>query len=223
MLSWTANVEPPSDLDLLEAWRQGDRAAGEILFERHFQRIYRFFRTKLDEGAEDLTQRTFLACLEGVDRFRRHSSLRTYLFGIARRQLLMHYRKRGYEERLIEAGSVSAIDLGASPGTVMAAQQEQQLLLRALESIPVTLQITLELYYWEGLSTPELAAVLEIPEGTVRGRLTRARKLLAIAIPQLATQAEVADRTVSQLDHWAESLRDSLEVDTGKGAPPRDP
>lgn len=221
MLVWTADVESLSDFELVDAWREGSREAGEILFERHFQRVYRFFRTKLGEGAEDLTQRTFLACLEGVDRFRQHSSLRTYLFGIARRQLLMHYRKRGYEERIIEVGSVSAIDLGASPGSVLAAQQEQNLLLQALKTIPVSLQITLELYYWEGLTTPELAAILEIPEGTVRGRLTRARKLLAAEIPRLASRAELAHRTVAQLDRWAESLRDLVGGD--KEAPTSDP
>ena len=70
----------PDDRELLEAWRGGDEAAGRALFERHFDAIFRFFRAKLPEAAEDLTQQTFLGCLKGKERYRGESSFRTYLF-----------------------------------------------------------------------------------------------------------------------------------------------
>jgi DNA-directed RNA polymerase specialized sigma24 family protein len=54
-----------TDIELLEAWRGGDRRAGEQLFERHYAAVARFFRNKLEFGVDDLIQRTFLACVEG--------------------------------------------------------------------------------------------------------------------------------------------------------------
>ena len=53
----------------------------------------------------------------------------------------------------------------------------------------VELQVALELHYWEDLSGPELAAVLEIPEGTVRSRLRRGRELLQEAFARVAAEA----------------------------------
>lgn len=46
-----------TDVELLEAWRGGDRRAGEQLFERHFDAVSRFFRNKLEFGVDDLIQR----------------------------------------------------------------------------------------------------------------------------------------------------------------------
>ena len=52
--------------ELLEAWRGGDRRAGEQLFERHYAAVSRFFRKKLEFGVDDLIQRSFLACVEAA-------------------------------------------------------------------------------------------------------------------------------------------------------------
>lgn len=202
----------PSDFDLLDAWQGGDRDAGDRLFDRHFSSLFRFFRNKLDDAlAEDLTQTTFLACVDGRDRFRQTASFRTYLFAIARNQLLMHFRKKGVRDQVVELGTHSVADLGASPATIASAKAEQRLLLEALRQIPVDFQIAVELYYWEGMSTKELAEVLEIPEGTVRSRLTRAREHLAKKIEELAASPEVHKSTIDGFDRWAKSLQALLK------------
>ena len=76
------------DLDLLEAWRAGDKEAAGTLLRRHFSRVFQFFRSKLDDHVDDLTQRTFMACVEARERLRPEVSFRAYLLGIARKQLL---------------------------------------------------------------------------------------------------------------------------------------
>src|SRR5207344_3347961 len=69
-----------SDQALLEAWRAGDRELGNQLFRRHIRSVSRFFRTKVPEAAEDLTQQTFLALAE-VDPARLGKvQFRAYLF-----------------------------------------------------------------------------------------------------------------------------------------------
>jgi RNA polymerase sigma factor (sigma-70 family) len=100
-------------------------------------------------------------------------------------------------------------DLGAGPGTIAAAKAEQKLLLQALRRIPVDFQIAVELYYWEGLSTRELAEVLDVPEGTVRSRLARAREHLAKQMHDLAQSPALAESTIGDFERWARSLKDS--------------
>jgi RNA polymerase sigma factor (sigma-70 family) len=203
-------AEDSTDFDLLDAWRAGDRAAGDRLFERHFKGLFRFFRSKVDDAiAEDLTQTCFLACVDGKDAFRGSASFRTYLFSIARNQLYMHFRKRGRQDKVIEFVTASVADLGAGPGTIAAAKAEQKLLLQALRRIPVDFQIAVELYYWEGLSTRELAEVLDVPEGTVRSRLARAREHLAKQMHDLAQSPALAESTIGDFERWARSLKDS--------------
>ena len=63
-------TDEPEDLALLHAWHRGDDGAAETLLQRHFDTLYRFFRSKLDGPIDDLIQSTLLACIEQRDRFR---------------------------------------------------------------------------------------------------------------------------------------------------------
>ena len=110
---------------------------------------------------------------------------------------------------------MSVADLGASPGTLAQAREEQELLLLALRRIPIDFQIAVELYYWESLSTRELAEVLGVPEGTVRSRLARAREHLAREIEVLAASPQLRDSTMQGFDTWARSLKDLLGAAPG--------
>jgi RNA polymerase sigma-70 factor (ECF subfamily) len=85
-------------------------------------------------------------------------------------------------------------------------------LLHALRRLPMDHQITLELYYWENLSGSELAEVLEVPEGTVRGRIRRAKTLLEASLAELAESPQQLESTVANLEGWALSLRDKAGV-----------
>lgn len=203
------------DDDALDRWRAGDPAAGEVIFNRFVKPLFRFFRSKVDDTvAEDLTQATFLGLTKGREGFRGDASVRTFVFAIARRQLLMHYRARPKREREVVLDTMSVADLGASPSTLMRSKEEERLLLTALVRIPVDFQIAVELYYWEGMSTVEIAHVLEIAEGTVRSRLARARERLAELIVELASTPQLAVRTNAGFEGWARSLG---EVEGAKG------
>ncbi|MFV8756104.1 RNA polymerase sigma factor [Nannocystaceae bacterium ST9] len=198
----------PSDLELLDAWRRGDARGGEQLFRRYFGQIERFFRNKLDVGVEDLIQSTFLACVEGRDRFREASSFRTYLFGIAHNLLLAHYRSK--QRSVVDFETTSVIDLGASPSGPLTRRDEHAALLRALRSIPLDFQIVLELGYWEDLSGPEIAEILGVPANTVRSRLARARAALRAALERGVASPELLRSTLADLEGWARSLRSEL-------------
>lgn len=167
------------DFELLDAWRANDEAAGRELFERYFDQVYRFFRNKVDEAAEDLVQQTFMGLVQGRDRFRKDASFRTYVFMIARKRLYSFLRERDRAHDPVDDGTTSVADLGlVSPSRAVVVRQEQHLLLAALRKLPIEMQVALELYYWEDLTAGEIATVLGVPEGTVRSRLRLGRDRL---------------------------------------------
>lgn len=178
-------VAERTDLQLLEGWRAGDAAAGEALVARHWTSVSRFFRSKIGDDGADLIAQTFRACVEGRDRLD-GDHVKAYLLTVARRRLADVFRSRRPE---LDLSVASVIDLGAGPVT-FAAQRE--ILRDGLARIPLDDQIALELAYFEGLSTREIAGVLEIPEDTVRGRLARAREKVRAALRLVATEAEAA-------------------------------
>jgi RNA polymerase sigma factor (sigma-70 family) len=200
----------PTDFELLDAWRAGDRDAGNQLFERYFDPICRFFANKVHHQIDDLIQKTFLGCVEGRDRFQKQASFRTYLFAVANNVLRAHFRQKRPDAEFDPSES-SAEDFTPSPSTIFALQQEQRLLLEALRRIPLDHQLVLELYYWEEMAAPELAQVLSIPEGTVRSRLRRAKEALTDKMASLAKSPELLRTTVSDLEKWVRSLRAQID------------
>ncbi len=88
---------------------------------------------------------------------------------------------------------------------MFARQQKQQRLLDGLRQLPVTLQTMLELYYWEQVTAPELAAIFHLPENTVRSRIRRGRQLLAAHINQ-GTSVSVGS---PDFDVWIRSVRNA--------------
>jgi RNA polymerase sigma-70 factor (ECF subfamily) len=204
-----------SDEELLAAWQASDQAAGRELFGRHFDSVYRFFRNKVSDAAEDLTQLTFMGCLKARDRFRGESSFRTYLFGIARNQLCTYLRDRTRRDRAIEPGYESVADILGPTATAYTAQREEEhLLLKALRKLPLEMQEALELHYWEDMTVREISEVTGTPEGTIKRRLQRGRERLDELIAQLAESKALLESTMSDLDGWAKKLREKLLPNT---------
>lgn len=199
------STDARDDAALLEAWRAGDRTAGQVLFARYYELVARFFVNKVGDASADLIQRTFLACVEGLPRFRGDGSFRSYLFAVAYRQLCRHYRDRKGDR--IELDSVSAVDLDPSLSGMVAERQELRLFLRGLREIPLELQVVLELHYWEQCSVAEIATALEIPEGTVKSRLRRGREQLRATVERLAATPQLAETTLNGLETWAREVR----------------
>ena len=199
-----------TDQELLEAWRGGDQAAGEVLFERYYPAMVRFFANKISGDPADLIQETFMGCVTGAERIREVANFRAFLFGIAYNRLKKHYARGRIDAERIDWDSQSAADLGPGPGTMMAKGAEQRLLLDALRRIPVEHQVVLELFYWESMTSAAIAEVLDEPHGTVRTRIRRARQLLGEQLERLAGDPELARKTSADLDGWAAKIRAGL-------------
>lgn len=198
-------MEPAvADHELLDKWRAGDAAAGQQLFERHFDSIYGFFETKCEHEADELVQSTFLACLRAKEQFRKESSFRTYLFTIARNELYRVLRGKRRDGERLDFEMSSIAELVSTPGTRMARNQEHRQLIEALRRLPVEQQALLELHYWEDMDIAQLAEVFESPAVTIRTRLHRARKALRELMEGMAP-AQVLE-TLESMDQWAKGI-----------------
>jgi RNA polymerase sigma-70 factor (ECF subfamily) len=200
-----------SDGELLEQWRAGDSDSGEALFERYYDMVERFFLNKVSHGVKDLVQETFTRCVEGRERIKDNEQFRLYVFGIAYHVLTAHIRGRYRDGAAVDIAEVPMQDLAPGPGTLVARRREHRLLLEALRNIPAEDQVILELYYWEDLTTDEIAVALGIPIGTARGRLQRARTKLEAAAHRLAESPQELTSTVARLEDWAKECREHLD------------
>ena len=195
------------DANLLKAWRQGDLEAGELLFERYYAAVVRFFGNKVVGDPADLIQEAFEECIRSRDRVRESDNFRSFLFGVAYNVLRRYYERLRRHDARFEPSSVSVADMCAGPVTMVATRDEHRLLLEALRRIPMDLQVVLELFYWEDMTSAQIAEALGLPHGTVRTRLRRARKLLEGSLSKLSFDSRLIARTLEDLDGWAREVR----------------
>jgi RNA polymerase sigma-70 factor (ECF subfamily) len=157
-----------------------DPSAFDVVFERHFDAIFRYIRRRVGRHrAEELAAETFAQALASRDRFdRRYTNARPWLFGIAVNLLRHHYRR---EERELNAYASAGADPLAAEEPSLArldAEAAWPLVAQALAELPPIEREALLLFAWAELSYDEIALALEIPAGTVRSRLNRARTRL---------------------------------------------
>jgi len=202
-------MDAARDRELVDAYVRGDRAAGHALFEHYYEPVARFFFNKVaDDVARDLIQKTFVGCLEGLTGFRGDGEFRSWLFGIAYRQLCKHYRGVAGERAHLDFEQVSVAGQATSPSQRMIAGQELRVLLTALQRLPIDYQVVLELHYWESMTTDEIAVALDVPPGTARSRLRRGRQLLEVSLAEVAGSAALVESTIGGLERWIAAVRE---------------
>ncbi len=214
------------DYVLLEAWSEGDRAAGNKLFERHYASVERFFDNKVSDPAQnDLIIETFLACLKSASRSRNQARFKIFLFATAH-DVLVDYVRR-LSRRMAHLGpetdidEISAESLGLSPVATVVQNQEHHILREALRRIPLIHQVTLELYYWMELTAVEISYVLDVPVGTVRARLRDGRVYLEQQLRKLLSSPEALRSTTDDLDGWPRRVRAPMAPEDEDKTSPR--
>lgn len=167
-----------SDYELLDRWRADDRAAGQELLARYFDELCRFFESKAFQDADDLVQRTMLACLSAKHQFRKQASFRTYLFAVARHELYHYLRSRHRDGERTDLLTTSLAEIVTTPVSRLARDADRVRIVEALRRLSVEQQTLLEMHYWHDLDSEQLGEILEIAPGAVRVRLHRARAAL---------------------------------------------
>jgi RNA polymerase sigma-70 factor (ECF subfamily) len=171
------DVPAPSDAQLVERAREGEREAFGLLYHRHQAYVYRFARAMTGSAAmaEDVVQDVFLALMRDLDRYDTNRTLRTYLFGIARN--LARYKTRSLR-RLISLDQTEEPVGRDDPAVALASNDEANYLRRCLVGLPARYREVIILCDLHELDYAETAVALEVPIGTVRSRLHRGRQLL---------------------------------------------
>ncbi len=183
--------------ELFRHWQAGDSQAGDALLRLCFVPLHRFFRNKVVGEVEDLIQKTLLSCVESRESVRDPAHFRTFLFRVARNRLYDRLRNELKVGAQVDLSEASLYELGASPSSVVARDQRQQLVAEALRRIPLDYQIALELSYWEGMKAPAIGEVLGLNPNTVRTRITRARAALKEQLRRLGGQSTDDDELLS--------------------------
>ena len=171
----------------LEAIIAGDRQALARVYERHRDAMFGFIlrTTSWDRGlAEEVLQDTLLAVWQHAGSFGGQSQVRTWMYSIARRKALSKLRKRGPEPIDPEA-AVPVIDEGPHPDDVVLARLDAQVVSGLIDQLPETMRTVLQLAFVEDLPYHEISEIMDIPTGTIKSRVSRARA----ALTTLATQA----------------------------------
>jgi RNA polymerase sigma factor (sigma-70 family) len=173
-----------SDSELIRA---SAAAPGEFaaIFDRHFDAIHAYLQRRLGRDlAEELAAETFLVAFdrrEGYDHA--HRDALPWLLGIATNLMRRHWRR---EEREFRAYARSATDpvLDAFDGLEerLDASGERRRLVEALAALSGPERDALLLAAWADLSYAEIATALEVPIGTIRSRLSRARERIVTAL-----------------------------------------
>ncbi|HUF17987.1 MAG TPA: sigma-70 family RNA polymerase sigma factor [Thermoanaerobaculia bacterium] len=171
------STESNPKLELLAIRCQlGEPAAIDELVERWHSPLWHYIRRLLgDDGlAEEVHQDVWLRILRSLDRLREPAKLAPWLFSIARRAAMDHLRHRYGEAGFIQIEDESFVETEYSEIDF----DEIEILQGAIEDLPLVERETLTLFYLRELGLSDVATVLEIPIGTVKSRLHRARRLL---------------------------------------------
>jgi RNA polymerase sigma-70 factor (ECF subfamily) len=172
-----ANKTTDPDFALVRAIALGDARAMDKLYTHHGPGLLAYLSSRLRnrQWAEEVLQEVMLAVWQGADRFRGDSRVLTWLMTIARNRAINAIKrdKSQYDQPLDETGSIT----GQNDAFMEHSAQLDEL-RSALSKLPDEQRETLELVFIHGLSNLETAAVLNIPAGTVKSRLFRAKARL---------------------------------------------
>ncbi len=162
---------------LVQRLRRGDEEALAAVTVRWLDPVYAFVFHRVagdQQAAEDITQETFLAAFDALERFDARSGLYTWLCGIARHKLADHYR-RLHRLELTRLALGHATGSPDEPGDDLLREERRREVLAALRALPARYQQALTLKYVERMSGRDLALSLGLSEDAAESLLARAR------------------------------------------------
>ena len=183
----TVNLSRPlagkSDDELVERCRRRDHEAFTEIVERYKDRVYWLIKRMVgSDNDEDITQEVFLRVYQAIERFQERSSFRTWLYRITRNLCVTELKKRGArgEHLSIEdEGEEKVNRLLGSPADGLMVEIERRDISERVQALiaglPENYRMVLTLFYLEQVRYEEIAEIMDIPIGTVKTYIHRAR------------------------------------------------
>jgi RNA polymerase sigma-70 factor (ECF subfamily) len=189
----------PDEKQLIERCKLGDTAAFNELILRYEKQVYNlaYRLTGSYDDANDVASDTFVRIFNSIGRFRGDSAFSTWLYRIVTNVYLDARKRRSAHPNLsleeymeLEEGAMERQVEDASPGPQLKveAKERYERLLEAINRLPDFQRVIIVLYHIQELPYEEIAEILNMPLGTVKSRLNRARRALR---EQLAEQREL--------------------------------
>jgi RNA polymerase sigma-70 factor (ECF subfamily) len=184
--SGTALDRPPPtlpaacDAALIGRIAAGDKLAMRALFARHHVRIFRFVARLVRDHqlAEDVVSQVFLEVWRHAAAFEARSAASTWLLSIARFKALSSLRRRG-DAQLDEVTAAAIPDSADDPEVTVRKTERGEILRDCLTRLSPDHREIIDLVYYQGMAIREVAAIVGIPESTVKTRMFHARKQLS--------------------------------------------
>jgi RNA polymerase sigma-70 factor (ECF subfamily) len=173
----------PDDLELVRLAQQGDERAFEVLIERYKNRVFGLIvRTITDrQRADDLAQEVFLRVYRGLPYFRGEARFSTWLYRIVANLCHQAREARGVREVRLEAPAGESgrpqLEIGVRD-TAFTDLELCDRLQKALATLPSQHRLLVAGHYLEGVSYEDLAEMFDVPLGTVKTSLHRAKRRL---------------------------------------------
>ena len=198
MSAETQRLVMDSDAMVIGRSFETPEAFGE-LFDRHWPSVYRYCRSRADGAGEDLAAETFRLAFDRRGTYDLgRADARPWLLGLATNLIRNHLRQCGRGERAVRRLEVRDADDHADAAIDRAeAALLGPVLTQALDGIPAGDRDALLLMAWNDLSYQEVAEALEIPIGTVRSRISRARLRLRARLAELGCNRDEPERPPS--------------------------
>ncbi len=173
---------PAEETALIDSIVSGHLSKFEILVGNYQQRIFAFLIGMLGsrQDAEDVTQETFLTAYRKLDQFERRSSFYTWLHRIAFNAAIdLQRRKKRTKNQFVSRDSTDFSEPAhpqiETPATIVMAKETVSQVHRALSRLDAERRNIIALRDLQGMEYTEIASMLDLPIGTVRSRLHRAR------------------------------------------------
>lgn len=179
------------DNELIARLAGGDETALRVLFSRHAPMLAARLRVALPASdVEDVLQETFLAAWRGAGAYRSQSAAGGWLWGIARRQAALALRRRGSDGHVVDVSAVPDISAADDVEGAAIARTDLAAAVDALGPADSAEREVWRLLYVEDRSVAQVARLTGVPEGTVKSRAHRVRRLLRAALLGHATVRE---------------------------------
>jgi len=184
----TAGIGPADDTALVRRVAAGDEQAFARLYHGHGAPLYNYIVRLVHDPAvaENLLQDVFVAVWQGAGRFRGSAQVRTWLFRIAHNQAVSWLRRERAGQGPEDSHDVGGVaDAAGEPEAAAMSAWHADQVRRALDLLKPDHRAVIELVFFHELTYAEVAEVLDCPVGTVKSRMSWARRNLAEALKKL--------------------------------------
>jgi RNA polymerase sigma-70 factor, ECF subfamily len=170
--------ETVDDACLVRRAGAGDRAAMALLYERHADALYAFIRARLNDHAEaaDVMHEVFLEVWRSAERFAGRSTVRSWMCAIARHKTIDSRRR---STRVVMADADHSLsDDAPDPHARLETARDAACVHACISALNACHRSAIHLAFFEELSYDDIAAIEDVPVGTIKTRIHRAKQLL---------------------------------------------